>query len=79
MTLSKTDELIMEIAKETDWNKREIEFIKPSEKYLEFCAKYRYIKNTIGSYKAFDEECAIWRRLAMKIILEDRVEFNATH
>jgi hypothetical protein len=72
-----TNEEIIEMSKKIEWNERELAFIKPDENYFDFCTNKRHIKNTIESYKAFDDECELWRYLAMGIILEDRVEFNA--
>jgi hypothetical protein len=76
-TIRLSNKEVTEMSKNIEWNKRELEFIKPHENYFKFCAKYRYIENSISSYKAFDEECEMWRVLAMGVILEDRAEFNA--
>jgi hypothetical protein len=72
-----TNEEIKLLIKDIVWNKRELEFIKPSESYFEFCKSKRYIVNTVNSYSAFDQECAMWRNIAMGMILADRIEFNA--
>jgi hypothetical protein len=68
---------IKKMAENIEWNERELAFIKPAESYHSFCKKNRHIVNTISSYKAFDDECELWRNIAMGMILEDRVEFNA--
>jgi hypothetical protein len=72
-----TNQEIKEMAKNIEWNDRELAFITPPESYYSFCKKNRHIVNTISSYKAFDDDCELWRNIAMGIILEDRVEFNA--